>query len=327
MELQEYFNEIVRNVDMEIQNRLKGDVKGLYEASYHLFTAGGKRLRPLVVVSVANVLGGDINRAYLAATAVEILHNFTLIHDDIMDQDTIRRGVPTVHVKWGVPMAILAGDLLHAKAFEVLGDALKGLENDRIFLGFSEFAKSTEIIAEGQTMDMEFENRDDVTEVEYMKMIEKKTAQLFSCSAFLGALISKANDYFLDKAKVLGMKMGTAFQIVDDILGLTAEEKDLGKPVYSDIRESKKTILLIRALNEASESEKKTIMEGLGSKDPEKIRKAAEIVKNLSLDYAYSLAEKLAEEANRIIEEWDSNTSIGGKALKYLVELTVKRRK
>ncbi|MFP3162904.1 MAG: geranylgeranyl diphosphate synthase [Acidianus hospitalis] len=326
MELDKYFDEIIKNVNEEIEKYIKGEPKELYDASIYLLKAGGKRLRPLITVASSDLFSGDRKRAYKAAAAVEILHNFTLIHDDIMDEDTLRRGMPTVHVKWGVPMAILAGDLLHAKAFEVLSEALEGLDSKRFYMGLSEFSKSVIIIAEGQAMDMEFENRQDVTEEEYLEMIKKKTAQLFSCSAFLGGLVSGAEDKDLELLKEFGLNLGIAFQIIDDILGLTADEKELGKPVYSDIREGKKTILVIKALSLASEAERKIIIEGLGSKDQGKIIKAAEVVKSLSLNYAYEVAEEYYQKSMKALSAIGDN-NIAGKALKYLAEFTIKRRK
>ncbi|BDC19136.1 geranylgeranyl diphosphate synthase [Acidianus sp. HS-5] len=326
MEIDKYFDEIIKSVNEEIEKYIKGEPKELYDSSIYLLRAGGKRLRPLITVASSDLFSGERKRAYKAAAAVEILHNFTLIHDDIMDEDTLRRGMPTVHVKWGVPMAILAGDLLHAKAFEVLSEALEGLDSSRFYMGLSEFSKSVIIIAEGQAMDMEFENRQDVTEEEYLDMIKRKTAQLFSCSSFLGGLVANAENRDLELLKEFGLNLGIAFQIIDDILGLTADEKELGKPIYSDVREGKKTILIIKALTSASEEERRIIMEGLGSKDQEKIVKSAETVKALSLDYAYNVAEKYYEKSMNALSSIRGN-DIPGKALKYLAEFTIKRRK
>lgn len=327
MELNEYFDEIIKNVNQEINNYIRGNVRDLYDASLYLFTAGGKRLRPLFLVASSDLFKGDRKRAYKAAAAVEILHNFTLIHDDIMDQDTLRRGMPTVHVKWGVPLAILAGDLLHAKAFEALIDALKDLDSETIYRGISEFSRSVIIIAEGQALDMSFETRDNVTEEEYIDMITKKTAQLFSCSTYLGGLVAGANDNELQLLKEFGINTGIAFQIIDDILGLTADEKELGKPIYSDIREGKKTILVIHALMKAGDEERRIIKEGLGSKDFSKVKGAAELIKQLSLEYAYSRAKYYMDKAIENLNKINSNNEIAGKALNYLVKFTVERRK
>lgn len=327
MELEQYFNEIIKNVNIEISNYVSGDIKDLYEASIYLLNAGGKRLRPLFLVASSDLFNGSRERAYKAAAAVEILHNFTLIHDDIMDQDNLRRGIPTVHVKWGIPLAILAGDLLHAKAFQALGDAFHGLDSERIYRGISEFSRSVIIIAEGQAMDMDFETRNDVSEEEYIDMISRKTAQLFSCSTYLGGLIGGAKDQDLQILKEFGLNTGIAFQIIDDILGLTADEKELGKPIYSDIREGKKTILVIHALKQADEKEKKIIKEGLGSKDSDKVKSAGDLVKSISLEYAYSKAKYYMDMALENLKQISSSDEMSGKALNYLVRFTLERRK
>jgi geranylgeranyl diphosphate synthase type I len=327
MNLEEYFKEITDNVNEIIKNYIKGNTKDLYDASIYLLNAGGKRLRPLILVSSSDLLGGDRIRAYKAAAAVEVLHNFTLIHDDIMDNDNLRRGIPTVHAIWGIPLAILAGDLLHAKAFEILNDSLEGLDSKRYHWSFSTFTRSIIIISEGQAMDMEFEKRSNVSEEEYIEMIKKKTAQLFSCASSLGGIIAGADEDTVNKLSSYGLNLGISFQIIDDILGLIADEKELGKPIYSDIREGKKTILVIKALEKANSNERNTIIKGLGSKNTEDIKNAAEIIKYLSLDYAYSLAEKYLNDALNDLFSIKSSNEIAGKALKYLGEFTVKRRK
>jgi len=327
MNLEEYFKEITDNVNETIKSYVKGDTKDLYDASMYLLNAGGKRLRPLILVSSSDLLGGDRKRSYKAAAAVEVLHNFTLIHDDIMDEDNLRRGIPTVHVVWGIPLAILAGDLLHAKAFEILNDSLKGLDSQRYYWAISIFTKSIIIISEGQAMDMDFEKRSTVSEEEYIEMIKKKTAQLFSCASSLGGIIAGADETTVNKLLSYGLNLGISFQIIDDILGLTADEKELGKPIYSDIREGKKTILVIKALEKATSNERDIIIKGLGSKNHEDVKRAAEVIKYLSLEYAYSLAEKYLENALNDISSIKSKSEIAGKALKYLGEFTVKRRK
>jgi len=329
MSFENYFNEIIANVNKKIEEYIKGDVKELYDASYYLFSAGGKRLRPLILVASSDLLGGERERAYLAGAAVEVLHTFTLIHDDIMDQDTLRRGMPTVHVKWGIPMAILAGDLLHAKAFQLLNDAFKGLESERITKAFSIFVNSIIIISEGQALDMQFENRKDVSEEEYLDMIKRKTAMLFSTSASLGGLVAGGSEKEVNALSQYGLNLGISFQIVDDILGLIADEKELGKPIYSDIREGKKTILVIKALREANDEEKKIIERTLGNRNAtrEELSKCAEIIKKHALEYAYDLADKYREEALEALYSINWKNDEAGKALKYLAEFTVKRRK
>ncbi|BFH72463.1 geranylgeranyl diphosphate synthase [Sulfurisphaera javensis] len=329
MSFEDYFNTIVDNVNKRIEKYIKGNVKELYEASYYLFKAGGKRLRPLILVASSDLLGGERERAYLAGAAVEVLHTFTLIHDDIMDEDTTRRGMPTVHVKWGIPMAILAGDLLHAKAFEILNDSFKGTSNNKISKAFEIFTKAIIIISEGQALDMQFEDRSIVSEEEYLDMITRKTAMLFSASAALGGLIATENEKEVEALAQYGLNLGIAFQIIDDILGLVADEKELGKPVYSDIREGKKTILVIKAIKEAKEDEKEKILKTLGNKNATKdeLSAVAEIIKKYSLEYAYTKAEEYMKKAIDSLESISWKNNEAGKALKYLAEFTVKRRK
>ncbi len=328
-ELDEYFNEIINNVDIQINRFVKSDVKTLEEASIYLFKAGGKRLRPIILVSSSDLVGGNRDRAYKAASAVEIMHNFTLIHDDIMDRDYLRRGIPTVHVKWGESMAILAGDFLHAKSFEALNEALRGLSSETYYKAFSLFIKSIEIISEGQAMDIMFENLSNVSEEQYLEMIKRKTAMLFSCSSALGGIVNEADDNIVNNLAEYGINLGLSFQIIDDILGITADEKELGKPVYSDIREGKKTILVIKALNEAKEEERKLITSILGNKNAtrDELERVANIIKYYSLDYAYNLAEMYSKKAMESISRIKSRNHTAEKALKYLAEFTIKRRK
>ena len=324
-----YFNEILKDINATIANYIKGDVKELYEASYYLFQAGGKRLRPLMLVASSDLVGGERRRAILAGSAVEVLHTFTLIHDDIMDQDTLRRGMPTVHVKYGVPMAILAGDLLHAKAFQILNDSLSGMESNLITKAFRIFTDAILVISEGQALDMQFEDRKSISEGEYLDMINRKTAKLFSASTALGALIGKATDNVVKKLEDFGLLLGISFQIVDDILGLTANEEELGKPLYSDIREGKKTILVIKALEIASEEEKRIILQNLGNRNAskEELKQTADIIKKYSLNYAYELADKYYKQALDKLDSIEWKNELAGKALKYIAEFTVKRRK
>lgn len=328
-ELNSYFDNVIENVNNYIKNYIRSDIKMLEESSIYLFSAGGKRLRPIVLVASSDLIGGDRERAYKAGAAVEILHTFTLIHDDIMDRDNLRRGLPTVHVKWGEPIAILAGDFVHAKAYEALNEALKGLNGDTYYKAFSLFIKSIEIISEGQAMDMSFENRYNVTEEEYIEMIKRKTAMLFSCSSALGGIINNASDEIVQNLAEYGLNLGISFQIVDDILGLIADEKELGKPIYSDIKEGKKTILVIKALNEASENERRIILSTLGNKNASKedFEKTAEIIKKYSLDYAYNLAQEYSSKSLYNLSKITVKNFTAEKALKYLAEFTVKRRK
>jgi len=235
----------------------------------------------------------------LAGASVEILHNFTLVHDDIMDKDAFRRGVPTVHTIYGEDMAILAGDLLFAKAFEALG-RLSGLVSaDRLVNAFKELTWAAVTVAEGQALDMEFERRWDVTLDEYLSMVYKKTAALFKSSLVIGALLAGAPQNEIANLEKFAEGVGIAFQIRDDVLGLVADESILGKPVYSDLREGKKTILVIHALSRLDPEGRRKLMSTLGRRDSsvEELSSLAELIKSTgAVEFANSLADKYLEE-------------------------------
>jgi len=219
----------------------------LYKAMRHLLDAGGKRLRPSALLLAAEAVGGKPEDVLPAAVAVELVHNFTLIHDDIMDEADLRRGLTTVHKKWGVPRAIIAGDALYSKAFEILSCTKS--EPQRLVESLELLSKTCTDICEGQWMDMNFQTRKDVTEEEYMRMVEKKTAVLFATALKLGASLSGANR---DHSRALwdfGRLTGVGFQIYDDVIDLITPEEILGKAQGGDIVEGKRTLIVIHALS------------------------------------------------------------------------------
>ncbi|MEM1813640.1 MAG: polyprenyl synthetase family protein, partial [Sulfolobales archaeon] len=243
-ELLSYATEIAGKVNLIISEVVRGDEKRLYEASLHLLKAGGKRLRPLLTVLSARLFGLDEDIALYPAASIELLHNFTLIHDDIMDRDDFRRGVPTVHKVYGEAMAILAGDLLFSKSYEAMLMLVGKVPDSLIVKALRELTWAAVTVAEGQSLDMEFEERDDVKMEEYFTMIFKKTAALFKASAYIGGVLAGADDSDLVRICEFARSVGMAFQIRDDELGLVGDEKVLGKPVFSDLREGKKTLLV-----------------------------------------------------------------------------------
>ncbi|MEM3433349.1 MAG: polyprenyl synthetase family protein [Candidatus Methanomethyliaceae archaeon] len=240
----------IRQVASLIDPLLKDSLYGsdnLHKAALYLPSQGGKRMRAFLVVKSCELAGGNVKLALPAAAAIEVLHNFTLIHDDIMDHDLLRRGVPTVHKLWGVPMGILAGDLLFAKAFSILLSA--EVEPERLRRAAQIMSESAVSLSEGQSMDMEFESRLDVSEDEYLLMVTKKTASLFEASAKIGATIGGGRPNLISLLGEYGRNLGVGFQIFDDYLGLTSKEEVLGKSVGNDIREGKMTLIVIRSLN------------------------------------------------------------------------------
>ena len=284
----------------------------LYDASKHLIEAGGKRLRPFLVLKACELVGGNREDALPMATAVELLHTFTLVHDDIMDSDDKRRGKPTVHTLWGIPIAISAGDMLYAKAYEAVLSSLKSskVSRRRILKILSLITEATISICEGQALDIIFEKRELISEEEYFTMITKKTAGLLETSTKVGAIVGGGK---AAQVRLLGQYAyysGLAFQVIDDYLGITADEKILGKPVGSDIREGKRTLILIHALNHATETERKQMYSVLGHEDAThtEIEEVSQIIHSLgSLDYAYKKAEQLVVKAKRQLSPFPSS--------------------
>ncbi|MCS7121810.1 MAG: polyprenyl synthetase family protein [Archaeoglobaceae archaeon] len=219
--------------------------EGLYKASRHLIKAGGKRLRPVLCLLAAEALGKDYKKILPAAVSIESIHNFTLIHDDIMDRDDMRRGVPTVHRLYGESTAILAGDTLFAEAFKILAEC--EVEKKNILMASKLLAEVCVKICEGQYLDVSFEKRDDVSEEEYVEMVKLKTGYLIAASTSLPAILFGEEKYFQDLWD-FGMLCGIGFQIHDDVLGITSEET--GKDFGSDILKGKKTLIVIKAFKD-----------------------------------------------------------------------------
>lgn len=276
----------------------------LWDAASHLPKAGGKKLRPFLAISTCKALGGCEEDALPPAAAVELIQAFSLVHDDIIDRDETRRGVQTVHRKWGIPTAIVAGDLLHIKAYDVIIRA--AISNQRLMKALPsilyEINESTIMICEGQELDEQLERSTQPSEREYFEMISKKTASLFEASTTIGALVAEANPESVESMRNYGHALGMSFQIIDDILGLTGDERELGKPVGSDIREGKRTLLVIYALAKASAKERRTILKALGNMKASRRESSAAaraIALTGAIDFSRRKAEDYAQEARR----------------------------
>ncbi|HXZ24540.1 MAG TPA: polyprenyl synthetase family protein [Methanomassiliicoccales archaeon] len=238
----------------------------LRKAMRHYPEAGGKRLRPVMAVRVADAVAGEGKRAIPFGCALEIIHNFTLVHDDVMDEDELRRGRPTVHVLYDVPTAIIAGDGLFAVAYSAITET--DVDGERLRRLVKTTSETVLLVAEGQQMDIDFENNPDVSVEAYMEMVEKKTAVLFGCAAEGGAIIAGGTEKQIRDMKEYARLLGIGFQIWDDVLGLLADEKVLGKPVGSDIRNGKRTLIVVHALETLGESGRKKnakILKALGN--------------------------------------------------------------
>ncbi|MEM2905294.1 MAG: polyprenyl synthetase family protein, partial [Candidatus Bathyarchaeia archaeon] len=269
----------------------------LYESAVHIFKGGGKRLRPFMTLKACEAVGGHAEDALPFASALELLHNFTLIHDDIVDHSEKRRGLPAVHILWGTPQAIITGDMIFAKVFAVAtrGPHLEKLPAFTIVQALNVLSEAAIEICVGQTMDMQFGTRLNVTEKEYLRMVAKKTAALFKASTWIGALMGQGTDEEARMLAEFGENAGIAFQIADDLLGLVADEKELGKPVGSDVKEGKKTLMVIHGLAKASPSQRRSILAALGNRRATsmEVSRAVATLRSLgSLEYA---AEKASE--------------------------------
>lgn len=213
----------------------------LYSPMKYALSSGGKRLRPVIVLLSCSSVGGDYKSAVNGALAVEIMHNFTLVHDDIMDNDFLRRGKPTIFRKWDVNTAILAGDGLMSLAFRVLAE----MNHPCLPEIFQIFSEAILTICEGQALDKEFESMESVSVEEYRDMISRKTAVLFSTCCRIGGMLGNAGKNYLEALKDFGMELGIAFQIQDDLMDIVSEEQALGKDIGSDIAQGKKSFPFI----------------------------------------------------------------------------------
>ena len=287
-ELQEIAIEIIEN-----QNYLS-EPKSLYEPIEYAMSQGGKRIRPLLALMASDLFCGDIEKAKPSAIAIEILHNFTLLHDDIMDESPIRRGMPTVYKKYNENTAILSGDTMFAKAILFL---IKS-DTKHIPALVETLTKASIEVCEGQAYDMDFEERDDVSIEEYIEMIRLKTGVLLASALKLGAITALAEKKDMDYIYDFGLNIGIAFQLQDDILDCWSNLEDFGKVTGTDIADNKKTFLYLKSLELAEKDDKEILTKYFSStnfdrKEKEEAIKA--IYHKLNLK---TIAQKLMQEYN-----------------------------
>lgn len=231
--------------------------QSLYEPITYILKLGGKRLRPVLTLLTAEIFETDYNEALNAALAVEVFHNFSLVHDDIMDDAPLRRGKQTVHEKWDLNTGILSGDAMLIQAYQLFESY-----DDNIFRGLAQiFSKTALEVCEGQQYDVDFELRNDVTEAEYLKMIEYKTAVLVGAAMKMGALVANASKEDSEKIYEFGRLLGIAFQLQDDYLDAFGNPETFGKQVGGDIIENKKTYLYLKAMKHAAKEEQQQLVQ------------------------------------------------------------------
>ncbi len=298
------------------QKKILKNPKNLYIPIEYILNLGGKRLRPILALMTCDLYGEDFEKAYDAALAIEIFHNFTLIHDDIMDDAPVRRGKITVHEKWGLNAGVLSGDAMMIMAYQCL-ESYEPKMFKRLMITFSKTAIE---VCEGQQLDIDFETRNDVTIEKYIKMITLKTSVLLGVAMEIGGIIANAS---AEENKLLydfGLQLGTAFQLQDDYLDTFGDTATFGKQIGGDILENKKTFLYLTALKDASESDKKQLIKlySNNSKDSKKIDDVIAIFKrnnihekiqsqiSMYIQRAFDILEKinLEEDKKQVLREF-----------------------
>lgn len=266
----------------------------LYEPNRYFLQLGGKRIRPVLCL-MGNELFDEISKdCWNVANAIELFHNFTLIHDDIMDKAPLRRGMETVHKKFGESTALLAGDVMLVTAY----DYLNKISGKYVFSIINLFNKTAKEVCEGQQLDMDFENLDKVKMEDYLHMISLKTSVLLAASLKMGSILGGAGERNQHLLYEFGRKLGLAFQVQDDYLDAFGDPEKFGKQVGGDIKSNKKTFLLIHALEMASPEQKEQLLQLLKSNEQNKVQEVLSIFKKCKVDeWANELKEKFISEA------------------------------
>jgi geranylgeranyl diphosphate synthase, type II len=303
------------------QKHFPTEPKSLYGPNEYFLNQGGKRIRPVLCL-MGNELFDEIKPdAWEMATAIELFHNFTLIHDDIMDDAPLRRGAETIHKKYGRSTAILAGDVMLIAAYELMNNVsltvIRHVQNL-----FNTTAKE---VCEGQQYDMDFETRESVSFEEYLKMIELKTSVLIAASLKMGAILGGAGKRNQDLIYDFGRKLGLAFQVQDDYLDAFGDPDKFGKQVGGDILANKKTFLLIHAMEKASEAQKKELKKLMKDNSADKVKKTLQVFAECKSDkWALQLKDKFLDEAFQHLEDI-AVISSRKEPLKQLASYLVKR--
>ena len=237
----------------------------LYKPIKYVLNIGGKRMRPILMLLSHQLFSSNINKSIKSALAIEVFHNFTLLHDDIMDKAPLRRGVETVHEKWDVNTAILSGDTMLVQSYELLSE----VEDSNLREVLEVFNKAAREVCEGQQWDMDFENREDVTISDYLKMIEYKTSVLLAAALKIGAINGGASKEEAENMYQFGVNMGVAFQLKDDLLDAFGNPENFGKQVGGDILSKKKTYLYLKALENSNDLQKQFLLSYFSSENKE----------------------------------------------------------
>ena len=316
------FKELVADFGERFATRhFPAEPSTLYEPGDYFLSWGGKRIRPVMCL-MGNELFADLHAdTYQVATAVELFHNFTLIHDDIMDEAPLRRGMETVHMKYGPNTALLTGDVMLIRAYEYLS-RINGAYLQRILALFNKTAKE---VCEGQQLDIDFEKKESVSPDAYINMISLKTSVLLAASLEMGAIIGGASEGNCRHIYSFGQNLGIAFQIQDDYLDAFGDPEKFGKEVGGDIRQNKKTFLLLHALEVADAVQQKELCQLMQQDPGDKVEKILAIFRACNVDaWARELKEKYLQTALQHLEDI-AVMSVRKKPLRELAEFLIQR--
>lgn len=262
----------LRAVDAVIKQRLSSGAPLVGDVAQHIIAAGGKRLRPALLLLCCGALGFEGEQRLTMAAVVEFIHTATLLHDDVVDESTLRRGLPTANAKYGNPASVLIGDFLYSRAFQMMVE----VRDMRIM---TVLADATNVIAEGEVMQLMNMHNADLSEAGYLQVIRSKTSKLFEASAQVGAILSGASPALEATCAAFGQALGTAFQVIDDVLDYTGDASVMGKNLGDDLREGKATLPLILAMQHGSAQESQTVRHAIEKGDASMLAAVAAIVR------------------------------------------------
>jgi len=316
-DVQNLVREDLKAVDDLLINCLESEVALINQVSSYIISAGGKRIRPLLVVLMSRALGYQGINHHVMAVVIELIHTATLIHDDIVDESDVRRGIETPNQVWGNAASVLVGDFIYSRAFEIMVEP-NSMDIMKVL------SKATNSIAEGEVLQLLNIGNKELNEADYLKVIEKKTACLFQAATQIAAIISDSDSSIEDQMKSFGLHLGNAFQIVDDVLDYKSNEEHLGKRIGDDLSEGKMTLPLIHSLSNSSKANNKKLRDIISNNNVEEIDTVLEIFhESGSIDYTINRAKEISEKAKHCLVNLSESTYKN--ALSLLCDISVER--
>ena len=317
IEIQALMKNELDQMNKILVNRLDSNVDLINQMSHYIISSGGKRIRPLLLLLCARATDYDGDYHYSMAVVIELIHTATLLHDDVVDQSTTRRGQETANELWGNAPSVLVGDFLYSRAFEIMVEP-NSMEIMKIL------SKATNQISEGEVLQLLNIKNANVTQKEYYRVIERKTACLFKAACQIAGILSNSNQKVIEAMGKFGMHLGNAFQIIDDTLDYESDSNIIGKEVGDDLSEGKVTLPMIYALEKTTKSDKKILTDAIQNADASNINQVVEILMNVNaFQYSRDIANK---ESKMALESIDILPSSKYKtALKLLCKLSLER--